>query len=406
MIYRILAINPGSTSTKIAVYDNEKQILVKSIDHKVEDLEKYDKVQEQFEMRKEKVLKALKENNIKLDSLSAIVGRGGLLPPVKSGAYLVNDEMIDRLINKPVLEHASNLGAIISYEISKNLGINAYIYDSVSVDELTDVARLSGVNGMDRECLSHALNSRAMAIKYAKDNNKRYDELNLIVAHLGGGITLSVHENGKMVDIVSDDEGPFSPDRSGRVPCKKLIDRCFSGNYTHKEMLKTIRGKGGISSYLGTVDVREVEKMISDGNENAKLVHEAMTYQIAKGIGELATVVYGKVDTIILTGGIAYSNLITENIRKRVEFISDVCVMPGENELESLIERSEVEAIFYSNRYEEVLNKIKYNENNKLKHLISMDAVQNEKGIYSEKELIENGKKLIEERIFMMIRKK
>ena len=329
MIYRILAINPGSTSTKIAVYDNEKQILVKSIDHKVEDLEKYDKVQEQFEMRKEKVLKALKENNIKLDSLSAIVGRGGLLPPVKSGAYLVNDEMIDRLINKPVLEHASNLGAIISYEISKNLGINAYIYDSVSVDELTDVARLSGVNGMDRECLSHALNSRAMAIKYAKDNNKRYDELNLIVAHLGGGITLSVHENGKMVDIVSDDEGPFSPDRSGRVPCKKLIDRCFSGNYTHKEMLKTIRGKGGISSYLGTVDVRE-------GNENAKLVHEAMTYQIAKGIGELATVVYGKVDAIILTGGIAYSNIITENIRKRVEFISDVCVMPGENELESL----------------------------------------------------------------------
>ena len=336
MIYRILAINPGSTSTKIAVYDNEKQLLVKSIEHKVKELEKYDTVQEQFEMRKEGVLKVLKENDIELDSLSAIVGRGGLLPPVKSGAYLVNDEMIERLINRPVLEHASNLGAIISYEISKNLGINAYIYDSVSVDELTDVARLSGVNGMDRECLSHALNSRAMAIKYAKDNNKRYDELNLIVAHLGGGITLSIHENGKMVDIVSDDEGPFSPDRSGKVPCKKLIDRCFSGNYTHKEMLKIIRGNGGISSYLGTVDIREVEKMINEGNKNAKLVHEAMTYQIAKGIGELATVVLGKVDAIILTGGIAYSSLITENIRKRVEFISDVCVMPGENELEAL----------------------------------------------------------------------
>ena len=336
MSYRILAINPGSTSTKIAVYDNEKQLLVKSIEHKVKELEKYDTVQEQFEMRKEGVLKVLKENDIELESLSAIVGRGGLLPPVKSGAYLVNDEMIERLINRPVLEHASNLGAIISYEISKNLGINAYIYDSVSVDELTDVARLSGVNGMDRECLSHALNSRAMAIKYAKDNNKRYDELNLIVAHLGGGITLSIHENGKMVDIVSDDEGPFSPDRSGKVPCKKLIDRCFSGNYTHKEMLKIIRGNGGIYSYLGTVDVREVEKMINEGNKNAKLVHEAMTYQIAKGIGELATVVYGKVDAIILTGGIAYSSLITENIRKRVEFISDVCVMPGENELEAL----------------------------------------------------------------------
>ncbi len=336
MNYRILAINPGSTSTKIAVYDNEKQILVKSIDHKVEELEKYDRIQDQFEMRKEEVLKALDENNISLNSLSAVVGRGGLLPPVKSGAYLVNDEMIDRLVNRPVLEHASNLGAIISYEISNPLGINSYIYDSVAVDELTDIARLSGVSGMDRDCLSHALNSRAMAIKYAKDNNKRYDELNLIVAHLGGGISLSIHEQGRMIDIVSDDEGPFSPERSGRVPCKKLIDRCFSGQYTHREMLKTIRGKGGVSSYLGTVDIREVEKMINEGNENAKLVHDAMTYQIAKGIGELATVVCGKVDAIILTGGIAYSNLITENIRKRVEFIGDVCVIPGENELESL----------------------------------------------------------------------
>ena len=336
MNYRILTINPGSTSTKIAVYDNEVQILVKGIEHRVEDLEKYERIQDQFEMRKNEVLQALTENDIKLESISAVVGRGGLLPPVKSGAYLVNEEMIDRLVNRPVLEHASNLGAIISYEIAKPLGVNAYIYDSVAVDELTDIARLSGVKGMDRTCLSHALNSRAMAIKYAKNNNKKYEDLNLIVAHLGGGISLSVHEKGQMVDIVSDDEGPFSPERSGRVPCKTLIDRCFSGNYTHREMLKTIRGKGGISSYLGTVDVREVEKMINEGNEEAKLVHDAMTYQIAKGIGELATVVSGKVDAIILTGGIAYSNLITDNIRKRVEFISEVCVIPGENELESL----------------------------------------------------------------------
>ena len=336
MNYRILTINPGSTSTKIAVYDNEEQILVKGIDHRVEELEKYERIQDQFEMRKNEVLQALKENDIKLESISAVVGRGGLLPPVKSGAYLVNEEMIDRLVNRPVLEHASNLGAIISYEIAKPLGVNAYIYDSVAVDELTDIARLSGVKGMDRTCLSHALNSRAMAIKYAKNNNKKYEDLNLIVAHLGGGISLSVHEKGQMVDIVSDDEGPFSPERSGRVPCKTLIDRCFSGNYTHREMLKTIRGKGGISSYLGTVDVREVEKMINEGNEEAKLVHDAMTYQIAKGIGELATVVSGKVDAIILTGGISYSNLITDNIRKRVEFISEVCVIPGENELESL----------------------------------------------------------------------
>lgn len=336
MDYRILAINPGSTSTKIAVYDNDKQILVHGIDHPSNEIAKYEKIQEQFDMRKNEVLKVLKENNIDIKTLSAVVGRGGILPPVKSGAYLVNDEMADRLKNRPVLEHASNLGGLISYEIANELGINAYIYDSVAVDELTDVARLSGVAGMDRTCLSHALNSRAMAIKYSKDINKKYSDLNLIVAHLGGGISLSIHEKGRMVDIVSDDEGPFSPERSGRVPCKQLIDRCFSGKYTHKEMLKVIRGKGGIVSYLNTVDVREVESMIDGGNKDAELVHKAMIYQIAKGIGELGTVVDGKVDAIIITGGIAYSNKITSMIKKKVEFIAPVEIYAGENELESL----------------------------------------------------------------------
>lgn len=336
MEYRILAINPGSTSTKIAVYDNDKQILVHGIDHPANEIAKYEKIQDQFDMRKNEVLKVLKENNIDIKTLSAVVGRGGILPPVKSGAYLVNDEMADRLKNRPVLEHASNLGGLISFEIANELGINAYIYDSVAVDELTDVARLSGIAGMDRTCLSHALNSRAMAIKYSKDINKKYSNLNLIVAHLGGGISLSIHEKGRMVDIVSDDEGPFSPERSGRVPCKQLIDRCFSGKYTHKEMLKHIRGKGGIVSYLNTVDVREVESMIDGGNKEAELVHEAMIYQIAKGIGELATVVDGKVDAIIITGGIAYSNKITSMIKKKVEFIAPVEIYAGENELESL----------------------------------------------------------------------
>ena len=236
MSYRILAINPGSTSTKIAVYDNEKQILVKSIDHKVEDLEKYDKVQEQFEMRKEKVLKALKENNIKLDSLSAIVGRGGLLPPVKSGAYLVNDEMIDRLVNRPTLDHASNLGAMISYSIANEIGVNSYIYDPVSVDESNKIAKVSGLKELDRVCLTHALNTRAMAIKYAKMHNKDYKNLNLIVAHLGGGISLNVHEKGRMVDFVTDEEGPFSPERAGKLPSKMLVDLCYSGKYTYEEM--------------------------------------------------------------------------------------------------------------------------------------------------------------------------
>ena len=336
MNYRILAINPGSTSTKIAVYDNEQQILVKGIDHSGNEISKYERIQDQFDMRKEEVLKVLRENNIDIKTLSAVVGRGGLLPPVKSGAYLVNDEMLDRLVNRPVLEHASNLGAIISHEIANSLGINAYIYDSVAVDELIDIARPSGVEGMDRTSLSHALNSRAMAIKYAKENGKKYNEQNIIVAHLGGGISISVHEKGRMIDIVSDDEGPFSPERSGRVPCKKLIDECFVGKHTHKEMLKMIRGKGGIVSYLDTVDMRKVEGMINEGDEKAKLIHEAMSYQISKGIGELATVVEGKVDAIVITGGIAYSNMITSAIKRRVQFIAPVAIMPGENELESL----------------------------------------------------------------------
>lgn len=336
MIYRILAVNPGSTSTKIAVYDNDKVVLIKGIDHPACEIEKYNNIQDQFEMRKDAVLKVLKENNIDINTLSAVVGRGGLLPPVKSGAYLVNDQMIDRLVNRPIIEHASNLGAIISYEIAKQLEINAYIYDSVAVDELDDVARLSGICGMDRDCLSHALNSRAMAMKHSKNNNKNYKDLNLIVAHLGGGITVSLHKRGRMIDIVSDDEGSFSPERAGRVPCKKIIDRCFSGEYSHRDMLKMIRGNGGIVSYLGTVDVREVEKMINEGNENAKLVHEAMAYQVSKSIGELATVVEGKVDAIVITGGIAYSNMMTSMIKKRVEFIAPVDIIPGENELESL----------------------------------------------------------------------
>lgn len=335
MTYRILAINPGSTSTKIAVYDGEEQILVKTIDHPAEEIAKYNTIQDQFEMRKEAVLNILKENSIDLKSLSAIVGRGGVLPPVKSGAYLVNEEMIDVLRHRPVLEHASNLGAVVAHAISEPLGINSYIYDSVAVDELIDVARISGLCGMDRSSAGHALNTRAMALKYAKDKGKDYKSLNLIVAHIGGGVSIYLHEKGRMVDMLSDDEGPFSPERSGRVPTK-LVAACYSGQYSEREMTKKIRGKGGIVSYLNTVDAREVEKMIAEGNEEAKIIYEAMAYQLAKGIGELATVVDGKVDAIIITGGIAYSEMFTSMVKKKVEFIAPVEIMAGENELESL----------------------------------------------------------------------
>ncbi|MGL5438908.1 MAG: butyrate kinase [Filifactoraceae bacterium] len=336
MNYRILAINPGSTSTKISVYENENELITTTLNHSADEISQYLHIQDQFPMRKKAVLEFLSENGYDISDFSGIVGRGGLLPPVKSGAYEVNDLMIDTLMNRPYVEHASNLGAIIAYDIAKELGIKAYIYDSVRVDELQNLARISGMPEIPRESSVHALNSRAMAMKAAKLKGKRYEESNFVVAHLGGGITLSAHNNGKMIDIVSDDEGPFSPERSGRVPCNSLVKLCYSGKYDQKSMVKQLRGKGGLVAYLGTVDAREVEKMIENGDENARLVYEAMAYQIAKGVGEMATVLFGKVDGIILTGGISYSKMLTSWIKERVEFIGEVIILPGENEMESL----------------------------------------------------------------------
>lgn len=336
MSYKVLAINPGSTSTKIALYENEYEVFCKTLDHPVEQIEKYSRVQEQFDMRKEVVLSFLSEKGFEISDLSAVVGRGGMLPQVQSGAYKVNETMVDRLKNNPVVEHASNLGALIAYEIANSAHVSAYIYDSVRVDELSDIARISGMIDIPRESTSHALNSRAMAMKVAKKYKKKYSDMNFIVAHLGGGISLSVHEQGRMVDIIADDEGPFSPERAGRVPCKNLIDLCYSGKFDKGTMNKKLRGNGGLKGYLNTIDVRDVLKMVHEGDEYAKLILEAMTYQIAKGIGELATVVDGKVDAIIITGGIAYSDIITSWIKKRVQFIASVEIMPGENEMESL----------------------------------------------------------------------
>ncbi|AWI06613.1 butyrate kinase [Clostridium drakei] len=336
MSYKILAINPGSTSTKIALYEDEKEIFCKTLEHPVEQIEKYENTADQFDMRKEVVLSFLKQNGYEVKELAAVVGRGGMVPKVKSGAYKVNETMVDRLKNNPVVEHASNLGALIAYEIASSIGVPAYIYDSVRVDELEDIARVSGMPDIPRTSTSHALNTRAMAMKVAKKYGKKYSDMNFIVAHLGGGISVNVHRKGQMVDIMADDEGPFSPERAGKVPCNALIDLCYSGKFDKKTMKKKLRGNGGLKAYLNTVDAREVEKMIENGDEKAKLVYEAMAYQVAKGIGELATVVEGKVDAIVITGGIAYSDMITNWIKKRVQFIAPVEIMPGENEMESL----------------------------------------------------------------------
>jgi butyrate kinase len=336
MVYKILAINPGSTSTKIALYENEQEIVVKTLDHPAEEVERFEKVVYQFQMRKEVVLTFLKDNGFDVNKLDAVVGRGGMLPPVKSGAYRVNDLMVDRLKNRPLVEHASNLGALIAHEIASSIGKEAYIYDSVKVDELTPEARISGMPALPRTSTSHVLNSRAMAIKTAKKMGKNYTEMNFVVAHMGGGVSLSVYEKGRLTDIISDDEGPFSPERSGRVNLRPFMDMCFSGKYDKKTVGKMISGNGGLKGYLGTTDAREVEKMICEGNDEASLVYRAMAYQISKGIGELSTVLKGKVDAIVLTGGIAYSKLMTDMIKERVEFIAPVEIMAGENEMESL----------------------------------------------------------------------
>jgi butyrate kinase len=334
MGFKILAINPGSTSTKIALYDESTQVFKTNIEHPNSELEKYKSIADQYEMRHDAILDILKSNNFDVKDLDAVVGRGGLLPPVKSGAYRVNEAMVDRLRNRPVVEHASNLGALISFSIAEPIGIPSFIYDSVAVDELEPIAKITGIAEIKRSSFAHALNMRSVAIKTAKEMGKDLSDLNLIVTHLGGGISACVLNKGKMVDIVSDDEGPFSPERSGRIPAKEMMKLCYREDKS--VVSKMLRGKGGLVSLLGTNSALDVEKMIENGDEHAKLAYSAMAYQIAKGIGELATVVDGEVDRIIVTGGIAYSKFITSAIEKSVKFIAPVVIVPGENEMEAL----------------------------------------------------------------------
>ena len=331
---RVLAINPGSTSTKIAVYQDDGELLRKSVEHRREELDAFARIADQYGLRRNTVLETLATARIRVSTLSAVVGRGGFLPPVLSGAYIVNGAMTARLAGAPAVEHAANLAAPIALSIAEPLGIPAYIYDSVAVDELDDMARISGSAEVERRSLSHALNMRATAIRCALDLGKNYRDCNFIVAHLGGGITLSAHRKGRLVDLVSDDEGTFSPERAGAVPIKDVIRLCYSRDEASVRAM--FRGKGGLYSYLGTSDAQEVERRAVTGDVRAALVYEAMAYQVSKGLGALATVLEGKVDAIILTGGIAYSALFTGWVRRRVEFIAPVRIYPGENELESL----------------------------------------------------------------------
>lgn len=334
MMYRILVINPGSTSTKVAVFEDETKLCGQTIEHTVEELGDL-AINDQTELRQKAVLDFLARQNVDVKTLSAVVGRGGILPPVKSGAYLVDEHLIDALKHRST-PHASNLGGVIASEIAAQAGVNAYIYDSIAVDELDEMAHLSGTPLVRRTSHFHALNSRAMAIEYAKSQGRRYQDMNFIVAHMGGGISTSAHCKGRIVDMTADDEGTFSPTRSGRVHTRILVDLCFSGSYTRKQLQTLLRGKGGIFAYLGTEDAREVEKRIAQGDEYAEMIYRGMAYQIAKDIGSLSTVLKGQVDAIILTGGVAYSKMLTGWIEEQTSFLAPVAVLPGEHEMEAL----------------------------------------------------------------------
>lgn len=333
---RLLILNPGSTSTKIAVYEDESPVFTKSIDHSAEELKKYTTVVDQFEFREELILRTLAEENVPLESVTAIVSRGGLLPPVEAGAYTINEDMIWQLRNKPHHEHASNLGAIIAYSLIQKHPMPAFVYDGVTVDEMLPLLRITGLPWMPRQAIGHNLNMRAAGMRYAKERGKKFCDCSLIVVHLGGGISVCVQRGGRIIDIVNDGEGPFSPERTGALPMHEVIETAFSGKYTEKSMMKLIKSQGGLVAHLGTVDVREVTKMINDGDEQAKLILEAMALNVAKNIGKEAPVVMGDVEAIILTGGIAHSQNFTDLIEKYVSYIAPVIVYPGENEMESL----------------------------------------------------------------------
>ncbi|HEY4553469.1 MAG TPA: butyrate kinase [Bacillaceae bacterium] len=338
--HRILVINPGSTSTKIAVYMDDLAIFEKTIRHDMETVQSFPAIIDQYGYRKDLILEALDEEGINLSKLDAVCGRGGLLRPIEGGTYLVNNLMLADLKRGFSGQHASNLGGILAHEIASGLNIPAYIVDPVVVDELEAIARISGSSLFERKSIFHALNQKAVARRAAGQLGSRYEELNLIVAHMGGGITVGAHKNGRVIDVNNGlhGEGPFSPERSGTVPIGDLVALCFSGDYYFDEVMKRIVGQGGLVDYIGTNDARKVERMIASGNEKARLVYEAMAYQVAKEIGAASAVLKGKVDAIILTGGLAYGKSFVEEISSRINWVADVIVHPGENEMQALAE--------------------------------------------------------------------
>lgn len=338
---RILAINPGSTSTKLAVYTNERPDFVQNIRHPDDQMARFRgrPILDQQHFRTGQIKATLREQGLKVDELDAVVARGGLLPALASGTYIVNREMLEELRFARRGEHAANLGAFLANEIAQEADVPAFVVDPVSVDEWPRHARLSGLAHLERQCLSHALNSKAVAKRYARERGELYESLRLIVAHLGSGISISAHENGLMVDVTnSREEGAFSTERAGGVPVMQLVDLCFSGRYTQKQVEAMLFRDGGLYSYLGTKDLMEVERRMDRGETQAKIVFAAMVYQIAKEIGAMAAALHGRVDAVLVTGGMAHSRRLFATLTDYVSWIARLAVYPGEDELQALVE--------------------------------------------------------------------
>ncbi|MDO4332939.1 MAG: butyrate kinase [Eubacteriales bacterium] len=338
MAIKSLIINPGSTSTKVGVFEDETLLFEETLRHPTEEIAKYASIIDQKDFRKDIILNFLKEKDCDIQSFDVIVGRGGLLKPIPGGTYSVSDALLEDLKAGRQGQHASNLGGILAREIGDEIGVPSYIVDPVVVDELTEVARISGMPELPRRSIFHALNQKAVARRYAKEQGVKYEDLNLIVIHMGGGVSVGAHRKGQVVDVnnILDGEGAFSPERAGTVPVGDLIKLCYSGKYTEKEVYKKICGNGGYNAYLGTNDARIVQKKAEEGDEYAILIQDAFYYQIAKDAGAMAAVLEGKVDQIILTGGIAYAALTKEKLQEKLGWIAPFTVYPGEDELLAL----------------------------------------------------------------------
>jgi len=335
----ILAINPGSTSTKFSLFEEEKLVFEKTLRHSSEELRNFERITDQFHFRKDLIMNELFERKIDLARINAVVGRGGLIKPIESGIYKVNQRMKDDLTTGFSGQHASNLGGLIADDIASSLCCaTAFIVDPVVVDELQSIARISGHPEIERKSIFHALNQKAVARVYAASTGRKYEDLNLIVAHMGGGVSIGAHKNGKVIDVNNalNGDGPFSPERSGGLPSGQLVDLCFSERFTHDELKEMLTGKGGMMAYLGTNSFIEVCKMAEKGDTKAILIRNAASYQVGKEIGAMAAVLGGKVDAIILTGGMAFQDTNINEIRSMVSFIADVVVYPGEDELKAL----------------------------------------------------------------------